>query len=51
MQKAENNFLQKERKNWSQIPDGGLIPGQTGRLAVDRMITLTLTSIFLVITF
>jgi hypothetical protein len=27
------------KKNFSWVPDGGLIPGQTGRLTVGRKIT------------
>jgi hypothetical protein len=32
------------KKNWSQVPDGGLIPGQTGRLIVSHKVTLTVTA-------
>jgi hypothetical protein len=28
--------------NWLRVPDGGLIPGQTGRLTVGRKINLNL---------
>jgi hypothetical protein len=27
------------KKNWSQVPDGRLTPGQTGRLTVGRKLT------------
>jgi hypothetical protein len=29
------------KKNWSQVPDGRLTPGQTGRLTVGRELTAT----------
>jgi hypothetical protein len=29
------------KKNWSQVPDGRLTPGQTGRLTVGRKLTST----------
>jgi hypothetical protein len=32
------------KKNWSQVPDGRLTPGQTGRLTVGRKLTSTSTS-------
>jgi hypothetical protein len=31
--------LSKRKKNWSQVPDGRLTPGQTGRLTVGRKLT------------
>jgi hypothetical protein len=31
------------KKNWSQVPDGRLTPGQTGRLTVSRKLTSTST--------
>jgi hypothetical protein len=31
------------KKNWSQVPDGRLTPGQTGRLTVGRKLTSTST--------
>jgi hypothetical protein len=42
-QLSKDNFKEKEKKNWSRVPDGGLTPGQTGRLTVGRKIKLTLT--------
>jgi hypothetical protein len=36
------NIPWKRKKNWWWVPDGGLIPGQTGRLTVGRKVTLTL---------
>jgi hypothetical protein len=33
------------KKNWSLVPDGGLIPGQTSRLTVGHKITLTWTEV------
>jgi hypothetical protein len=41
---SKDNFEEKEKKIWSRVPDGGLTPGQYGRLTVGRNITLTLTS-------
>jgi hypothetical protein len=41
-QLSEENLKEKEKENWSRDPDGGLTPGQTGRLTVSQM-TLTLT--------
>jgi hypothetical protein len=43
MQMSEDSFLRSEIKLLSRVPDGGLIPGQTVRLAVGRKIGLTLT--------
>jgi hypothetical protein len=34
---------EKRNKNWSRVPDGGRLPGQTGRPIVSRKITLTST--------
>jgi hypothetical protein len=31
----------RRNKNWSQVPDGRLAPGQTGRLIIGRNVTLT----------
>jgi hypothetical protein len=28
--------ISRRKKNWSQVPDGRLTPGQTGRLTVGR---------------
>jgi hypothetical protein len=36
-------FIWKRKNNWSRVPDGGLIPGETGRMAVGSKLTLTLT--------
>jgi hypothetical protein len=36
------------KKNWSQVPDGRLTPGQTGRLTVGRKLTSTSVTYFLV---
>jgi hypothetical protein len=36
-----------EKKNWSQVPDGRLTPGQTGRLTVGRQLTHSLTVLLL----
>jgi hypothetical protein len=33
-QLSKYNFHGSEKKNWSRVPDGGLISGQTGRLTV-----------------
>jgi hypothetical protein len=33
-------FLMEVKENGLGVPDGGLIPGQTGRLTVGRMLTL-----------
>jgi hypothetical protein len=41
---SKQNF--KEKGNWSRGPDGGLTPGQTGRLTVGRKITLTFDLLF-----
>jgi hypothetical protein len=35
--------ISKRKKNWSQVPDGRLTPGQTGRLTVGRKLTYLLT--------
>jgi hypothetical protein len=35
------NFKEEEKKNYSQVPDGGLTQGQAGRQTVSRKITLT----------
>jgi hypothetical protein len=35
-------LISTNSNNWSQDPDGDLIPGQTGRLTVGRKITLSL---------
>jgi hypothetical protein len=32
-----------QKKNWSQVPDGRLTTGQTGRLTVGRKLTSTVT--------
>jgi hypothetical protein len=32
------------KKNWSQVPDGLLTPGQTGRLTVGRKLTANATN-------
>jgi hypothetical protein len=39
------NNQRENGKNWSRVPDGSLTPGRTGRLTVDRNITLNLTLI------
>jgi hypothetical protein len=36
--------ISRRKKNWLQVPDGRLTPGQTGRLTVGRK--LTSTSVF-----
>jgi hypothetical protein len=41
-QMSEDNF-EEEEENWLWVPDGGLIPEQTGRLTLSHKITLTLT--------
>jgi hypothetical protein len=41
-QLSKNNQREKG-KNWLRVPVGCLTPGRTGRLTVDRNITLTLT--------
>jgi hypothetical protein len=33
--------ISRKMKNWSQVPDGRLTPGQTGRLTVGRKLTST----------
>jgi hypothetical protein len=33
-------IISSEKKNWSQVPDGGLTPGQTGRPTVSHKMTL-----------
>jgi hypothetical protein len=40
--KLSKNNQREKGKNWSQVPDGRLTPRRTGRLTVDRNITLTL---------
>jgi hypothetical protein len=35
--------ISKRKRNWSQVPDGRLTPGQTGRLTVGRKLTHSLT--------
>jgi hypothetical protein len=35
--------ISRRKKNWSQVPDGRLTPGQTGRLTVGRKLTHSLT--------
>jgi hypothetical protein len=35
--------IPRRKKNWSQVPDGRLAPGQTGRLTVGRKLTLSLS--------
>jgi hypothetical protein len=32
--------ISRRKKNWSQVPDGRLTPGQTGRLTVGRKLTI-----------
>jgi hypothetical protein len=34
--------ISRRKKNWSQVPDGHLTPGQTGRLTVGRKLTACL---------
>jgi hypothetical protein len=41
-QLSEEKIPLVRKKNWSLVPDGGLIPGQTGRLTVGHNMTLTL---------
>jgi hypothetical protein len=36
LQLSTHNFKEKEKKNCSRFPDGGLTPRQTGRLTVGR---------------
>jgi hypothetical protein len=36
--------IARRKKNWSQVPDGRLTPGQTGRLTVGRKLTHSLTA-------
>jgi hypothetical protein len=36
--------ISRRTKNWSQVPDGRLTPGQTGRLTVGRKLTATATA-------
>jgi hypothetical protein len=38
---TKDDFKEKENKNWSRVPDGGLTPAQTGQLTVRPKITLT----------
>jgi hypothetical protein len=38
------NEISRGKKNWSQVPDGRLTPGQTGRLTVGRKLTATATT-------
>jgi hypothetical protein len=40
-QLSKDNFHGSE-KNWSRMPDGGMIPEQTDRLTVGRKIALAL---------
>jgi hypothetical protein len=47
-QLSKNN-QRESGKNWSQVPDGCLTQGRTGRLTVGRNITLTLTLINLIV--
>jgi hypothetical protein len=35
--------ISRRKQNWSQVPDGRLTPGQTGRLTVGRKLTATAT--------
>jgi hypothetical protein len=35
--------ISRRKKNWSQVPDERLTPGQTGRLTVGRKFTATAT--------
>jgi hypothetical protein len=35
--------ISRRKKNWSQVPDGRLTPGQTGRLTVGHKLTATAT--------
>jgi hypothetical protein len=35
--------ISRRKKNWSQVPDGRLTPGQTDRLTVGRKLTATAT--------
>jgi hypothetical protein len=35
--------ISRRKKNWSQVPDGRLTPGQTGRLIVGRKLPATAT--------
>jgi hypothetical protein len=35
--------ISRRKKNLSQVPDGRLTPGQTGRLTVGRKLTVTAT--------
>jgi hypothetical protein len=44
LQSSKEN-LKEKKKNWSRFPDGRLTPRRTGRLTVDRNVTLTLTSL------
>jgi hypothetical protein len=37
--------ISSRKKNWSQVPDGRLTPGQTGRLTVGRKLTATATGV------
>jgi hypothetical protein len=37
--------ISRRKKNWSQVPDGCLTPGQTGQLTVGRKLTATATLI------
>jgi hypothetical protein len=32
--------ISRRKKNWSQVPDGCLTPGQTGRLIIGRKLNL-----------
>jgi hypothetical protein len=34
--------ISRRKENWSQVPDGRLTPGQTGRLTVGRKLTACL---------
>jgi hypothetical protein len=36
--------ISRRKKNWSQVPDGRLTPGQTGRLTVGCKLTATATA-------
>jgi hypothetical protein len=38
-------FPWRWKKNWSRFADGGLIPGQTGRLTVGRKMNMTLSQL------
>jgi hypothetical protein len=40
--------ISRRKKNWSQVPDGRLTPGQTGPLTVGHKLTATATYSYII---